>query len=169
MNPTQYLAFIPLLFYSIALSELLGQWKRFFDRTALYWPYILTAIIFTEIVIYNVFNYLEVIGDLGDVGYFRCWVFLLQPILFLVTVKALTPDQNIVDIPAFFRKRIPLVFDLMAVFLACHFLPGFSGGSALDLPRIIAILFCLAIAVTRSIPIIYILTVIWLITLILRS
>jgi hypothetical protein len=29
MDPAEDLAFVPLLFYGIALAELLGQWRRF--------------------------------------------------------------------------------------------------------------------------------------------
>jgi hypothetical protein len=33
MEAPEYLAFIPLLFYGIALADLLGQWRRFLMGT----------------------------------------------------------------------------------------------------------------------------------------
>ena len=53
MEAPEYLAFIPLLFYGIALADLLGQWRRFFDGDYFYLPYFLTTLIFTEVAIWN--------------------------------------------------------------------------------------------------------------------
>ena len=76
MEASEYLAFIPLLIYGIALADLLGQWRRFFDRDYFYLPYFLTTLIFTENAIWSVYGYLEVTSHLWH------WIFsvLVVPI-----------------------------------------------------------------------------------------
>jgi len=59
MDSTEYLAFVPLLLYGIALADLfdlLGQWRRFFDKEYLYWPYFLTTVMVTELAIRTCFS-----------------------------------------------------------------------------------------------------------------
>ena len=94
MDPAEYLAFVPLLIYGIALADLLGQWRRFFDKDYFYFPYFLTTIIFTEAAVWNVYKYLEVVTNLEGVSYAQYWAYLVQPVLFLITVSALTPESN---------------------------------------------------------------------------
>ena len=168
MNPSEYLAFIPLLFYGISLADLLGQWRRFFEKDYLYWPYFLTTLIFTETAIYNVFMYLEIAGDLKDISYYHYWIFLVQPILFLLIVHALTPEQDDKDTEGYFKKRIPIVFGLMAIYIAWHLLPEFSTSEHLLYPRLIGSALCVAIAVSRSIPLIYVMGAVWLLSLFMR-
>ena len=69
MIPSEYLAFIPLLIYGIALADLLSQWKRLFNPKDLFIPYLLMTIILTETALYNVFVYAEVINKLGGQTY----------------------------------------------------------------------------------------------------
>jgi hypothetical protein len=124
MDPAEYLAFVPLLFYGIALAELLGQWRRFFDRDYFHLPYFMTTVVFTELAIWNVYGYLAAVEKLENATYPEYWAYLLQPILFLLTVSALTPDADDRDTKAFFARRIRLIYGLMAAFLCSHFLDG---------------------------------------------
>ena len=71
MQPSEYLAFIPLLIYGLALADLLGQWRRFFEREYFYLPYFLVTLIFTEVAIWNVFIYLGVTKQLEGISYFQ--------------------------------------------------------------------------------------------------
>ena len=168
MNPAEYLAFIPLLLYGGSLVELLSQWRRFFDKEYLYLPYFLTTIIFTEMAIWNVFIYLGIASQLNDMSYYRYWPYLLQPIIFLLTVHALTPDKGNKDTAGYFKRRISVIFGLMAAYIACHFLPGFSVSEDLDYPRLVGIGLCLLIAVWRKVYLVYGLVVIWIISLFFR-
>ena len=168
MSTTEYLAFIPLLIYGIALADLLSQWKRFFDKELMYWPYFLATVMFTEIAIWNVYSYMYIIKDILEIEYFKYWIHLLQPLLFLLTVNALTPDSENKDTEGYFRKRISLIFILMAGFIACHFIPGFGHESGLELPRIIGVGMCLAVAFSRKPSWVYAMAAIWIISLFLR-
>ena len=110
MDPAEYLAFVPLLFYGIALADLLGQWRRFFDRSYFYFPYFFTTIMFTESAIWNVYQYLDIVAILDGVRYAQYWLYLIQPIIFLITVSALTPESNILDTKGHFQEKIPLIY-----------------------------------------------------------
>ena len=171
MDPAEYLAFVPLLFYGIALADLLGQWRRFFDKDYFYLPYFLTTIIFTEVAVWNVYRYLEVVSHLEDVRYAQYWLYLVQPILFLLTVSALTPEFETQDTKCYFKERFSLVYGLFAIFVASHFLSGF--GSMIPLTymtytRIIVIGFSVVISLTKRIWLIYVTTVVWFLSLLLR-
>ena len=60
MDPEEYLAFIPLLIYGLAIADLLNEWRRFFKKEQWYLPYTIMSIIFTETAIYNVFIYINI-------------------------------------------------------------------------------------------------------------
>ena len=167
-STTEYLAFIPLLIYGMSIADLLGQWKRFFDKDHLYWPYFLTTIMFTEIAIWNVYSYMYIIKDIVDIAYFSYWIHLLQPLLFLLTVNALTPELENKDTKGYFEKRISLIFLLMAGFIACHFIPGFGHDQSLDIPRIIGVGLCIVVAILRKPFWVYLMSGIWLISLLVR-
>jgi hypothetical protein len=169
MEPAEYLAFIPLLFYGMALAELLSQWRRFFDKDFLYWPYILTTIVFTEVAIFNVYLYLDVTEVLAGIGYYQYWRYLSQPIVFLLTVSALTPEAENRNTEAYFKQRLPIIFGLMAVFIASHLLPGLGNSVQVNPARIAAIAICLLIAFTRKVELVYVMTVVWLVSLFMRG
>lgn len=169
MDPAEYLAFIPLLFYGIALAELLGQWRRFMDPGYFYGPYVLTTLMFTEVAIWNVYLYLDVVAALEGISYYRYWLYLAQPMVFLLIVSALTPEAENRDTAGYFKKRMPIVFGLMAVFITIHLVPSFTQAPPVNIPRIAAILFCVVIAVTGRPSLVYVLAVIWVASLFMRG
>lgn len=169
MDPSEYLAFVPLLFYGIALADLLGQWRRFFDKAFLYWPYFLTTIMLTEVAVWNVYMYLEVVAHLEGIGYFRYWLYLVQPMIFLITVSALTPEAENQDTEGYFKQRISIVFGLIAAYIASHFLPAFYHSADFDYVRMISIAICILIAVTRRTWLVYVMAVVWFLGLFLRA
>jgi hypothetical protein len=69
MESSEYLSFIPLLIYGLAIADLLSEWKRLFDKTQWYFPYLLTTIVLTELAIYNVFIYANLISELEGTSY----------------------------------------------------------------------------------------------------
>ena len=168
MDPAEYLAFVPLLFYGMALADLLGQWRRFFDRNYFYFPYFLTTIIFTEAAVWNVYQYLEVVLYLEGIRYARYWLYLIQPIILLLTVSALTPDSDNQDTKRYFQERFSLVYGLAALFVFSHFLSGFTSLLTLTYTRIALLLLSIAIAVTKKIWLIYLTGVIWFLSFLLR-
>ncbi len=168
MDPAEYLAFVPLLFYGIALADLLGQWRRFFDREYFYLPYFLTTVVFTELAIWNVYGYLAVVDRLENATYRQYWAYLLQPMLFLLTVSALTPESEDRDTREYFANRLSLIYGLMAAFIASHFLSSHQPDSPVTIPRLIGTALCLAVAVTRRLELIYVLLVVWLVGIVRR-
>jgi hypothetical protein len=134
----------------------------------LHWPYFITTLIFTESAIWNVFIYLDIAGDLRDITYYEYWPYLIQPIIFLVTVHALTPNKHDKNTAAYFSDRISVIFGLMAVYIGCHFLQGFEGLESLGISRIIGIAMCIIIAVTKKVSLVYVLGAIWVVSLFFR-
>lgn len=168
MSSGEILAFIPSFLYGIALAELFSQWRRFFQKQYRYWPYIITTIIFTEIAIWNVYLFLVQIQDSRLITYHEYWLFLIQPIIFLLLVHAFTPEIKLKDTETYFKKRIPLVFGLSAFYFAFHMTPSFSGSMKEILLRVIAIIICVIIALTRNIKVIYAFGILWFLTLYFR-
>ena len=161
MDTSEYLAFVPLLLYGIALADLLGQWRRFFEKKYLYWPYFLTTVMFTELAIRNVFLYIAVVRELDGIRYFHYWMELTQPMIFLMAVSALTPDSADRDTKDYFEKRITIVFALLAVFIASHFLPAYGVTVTMNYARVAAVVICVSIAVTRKVWLVYVLGGLW--------
>jgi hypothetical protein len=168
MDPAEYLAFVPLLFYGIALADLIGQWRRFFDRDYFYFPYFLTTIIFTEASVWNVFQYLVVVSHLEGIRYAQYWLYLIQPMLLLLTVSALTPESENSDTKGYFHERLSLVYGLAAIFVSSHFLSGFASMTSLTYTRIVLIALSFTIALTKKIWLIYLTAVVWFVGLLLR-
>lgn len=168
MSSGEILAFIPSFLYGIALAELFSQWRRFFQKKYRYWPYVITTIIFTEIAIWNVYLFLVQIQDSTLITYHEYWLFLIQPIIFLLLVHAFTPEVELKDTETYFRKRIPTVFGLTAVYFALHITPDFSVSNYANWLRISGILVCSFIAITRSLKAIYVFAILWFLTLFFR-
>ncbi len=161
MDTSEYLAFVPLLLYGMGLTALLGQWRRFFEKKYLYWPYFLTTVMLTELAIRNVFLYLEIVRKLDGIRYFHYWLELTQPMLFLMAVSALTPDSAESSTKDYFNKRITIVFALFAVFISTHFLPEYGVTVTMDYARVAAVVICVSIAVTRRAWLVYVLGGLW--------
>lgn len=168
MSSGEILSFIPSFLYGIALAELFSQWRRFFEKQYRYWPYIITTLVFTEVAIWNVYLFLVQIQDSTLIAYHEYWLFLVQPIIFVVLVHAFTPEVELTDTEAYFKKRTPIVFGLTAIYLASHLTTDFGIGNTTMWFRIIGIVICLIIAFTRNTKAIYAFAIFWLLTLYFR-
>lgn len=168
MSASDLLSFIPLLLYGVALAELFSQWRRFFDKEYLYWPYVVTTVVFIEVAIWNVYLFFVMSEDIAAANYFQYWVFLLQPILFLILVHALTPDRDVKDTEFYFKKRMPVVFGLMAIYIASHMIEGMDTFDKIHIARLFAVGICASIALSRKVFLVYLMGVLWIISLFLR-
>jgi hypothetical protein len=123
MSTAEYLAFIPLLLYGLGLSTLLGEWKRIFDRKEMFLPYSLMTLCLTEIAIYNVFIYSRLLDKLAGLSYLHYLILLISPFLFFLVAHVFIPEpeKNTKD---HFIKRMPLIYSLMALLIACNYLYG---------------------------------------------
>ena len=169
MESTEYLAFIPLLLYGIALADLLGEWKRFFDPDTRYLPYLLMTLVLTETAVYNVYIYLAIVKQLGSLDYVGYLSFLFPPFAFLMAVNSFTPDKEVVKTKEYFVKRMPIFFSLIAIFVATHFFYFFGETIRFVLYyRIILILVMLIAGFTRKIWLVYLFAGMWFVTFLIK-
>lgn len=167
MAPTEYLAFIPLLIYGMAIANLLGEWKRLFSRDNWYFPYLIYTIVFTELAIYNVFIYVKLLDLIVGKPYLVYLGFILPPFLYIMMVNVFTPEKED-DTKEYFEKNMPVFLTLMAAFIASHFLFHFDESTTTIIGRIFSIVAVLITAYFRKKWMVYALTVMWLILLFSR-
>ena len=170
MSTEEYLLFIPLLIYGIVLSRLLGEWKRFFDLANWHGPYIATIVVFTEIAIWNIYNFLAVFRLDPEPSYTTYLRVLVTPFLFLLGVNALLREDDadgLVD-RSEFASRMRLSYALMACFVGAHLLQRFQGDDEQTLFRLPAFLVMVAIAWFRKDWLVYLLAAIWIASLVWR-
>ncbi|MCT4587958.1 MAG: hypothetical protein N4A71_09065 [Carboxylicivirga sp.] len=168
MDVTEYLAFLPLLIYGIALADLFGEWKRLLEPKGLYLPYILFTIVLTEIAVYNVFVYAELVSHLSGIKYYDYMVKLLPPFLFMLTVNAFTPDKG-ADTKTYFDKQMPNFCVMMAVFMGTRFFYDFGESQITIIGRIVSMALTLLAGFTRKVWLTYVLVVVWFIFIFSRS
>ena len=168
METTEYLAFVPLLIYGIGLADLLGEWKRLFDPKEWYAPYSIFTIILTEVAVYNIFIYRQLLGQLSGQNYLGYLLFLLPPFLFMLATVSFTPDKES-STRDYFIKQMPVFFSLLALFIASHFLFTFNESVFTLINRIVIIIILLITGFTRKVWLIYIVALMWLLTFILRA
>ncbi|MEN8251055.1 MAG: hypothetical protein ABFS32_19130 [Bacteroidota bacterium] len=167
MAASEYLAFLPLLIYGIALADLFSEWKRLFNPKGLFIPYSLFTIILTEIAVYNVFVFAELLSELDGITYYNYLSYLLPPFIFLLTVNIYTPEKD-TDTKTYFIKQMPVFFTLMALFSASHFLYDFSENTGTLIIRLVSIAMFAITGFSRKVWMTYALAVVWLILLIFR-
>jgi hypothetical protein len=170
MDAEEYLLFIPLLIYGIVLSRLLGEWRRFFDFANWHGPYIVTVVVFTEIAIWNIFNFLDVFRGKSASSYLTYLALLLAPFLFLLSVNALLEEEDrdgLVDREEF-ASRMRLSYALMACFVALHLLPMYRADDGELIFRLPALVIVVAISWLRKEWLVYLLGAVWLLSLLRR-
>jgi len=168
MDVTEYLAFLPLLIYGIALADLFGEWKRLFEPKGVYLPYILFTIVLTEIAVYNVFVYAELVSELSGLEYYDYLLKLIPPFLFMLTVNAFTPDKG-ADTKTYFEKQMPNFCVMMAVFMGTLFFYDFGESKITVYGRVLSMTITLITGFTRKIWMCYLLVALWFIFIFFRS
>jgi len=168
MDASEYLSFLPLLLYGIALADLFSQWKRFFNPEQLFIPYLFMTIILTETALYNVFIYAKLLDELSGLSYFNYLSYLLPPFLFMLTTNIFTPDQDS-ETEEYFIKQMPIFFTLLALFAACHFLYEFDENATILIIRIIALLILFLTGIFRRIWMVYFVCIIWIVSLFVKG
>jgi hypothetical protein len=170
MDPIEYLLFIPLLMYGIVLTHLFGEWKRFFDLENWHWPYIITVVVFTEIAIWNIYTFLDVISRDESHSYLSYLGLLGAPFLFMLSVNALLAGEGaggLVDREEFGR-RMRLSYFFMGCFVMFHFVPLFGPNDGLNGPRAVAATILFLVAWLKKERLVYLLGVVWLVSLVIR-
>jgi hypothetical protein len=168
MSATDYLSFLPLLIYGIAIADLLSEWKRLFEKKEFFLPYALFTVMLTEVAIYNVFIYAELIKDLEGLRYGQYLIYLLPPFLFMMVANVFTPDKG-EDTRLYFIKQRPLFFSLVSVFMATHFLFDFNEAPNLVYIRLIYIAIFFVVGFIKKIWPTYVVFALWLISIFIRE
>jgi hypothetical protein len=168
MTYSEVLSFLPLLIYGIAIAELLSQWKRFINVQRLFLPYTLVAIILTELALYNVFLFAELVEDLTLISYYHYLKYILPPFIFMLTVNIFTPNKK-ADTREYFIENMPIFFTLLAIFISTHFLFEFNENSVVNVGRIIAVGLAFLTGITRKIWMVYLFFLYWVIIMIVKG
>ena len=168
MDPAEYLAIIPLLIYGIGLTDLLSEWKRIFDKEDRYLLYVIYTIILTEVAIYNVVIYVDLVNTFPEQTYGQYLGYLLPPILFMMVVNVFTPNEES-KTEEYFMGNIRLILVLLAVFVGSHFFYSFNEQENNYILRGLMIVLLLATAYFKKQWMMYLIAAIWLIGVIMRS
>lgn len=167
MNASEYLIFLPLLFYGLALSNLLSQWKRLFYLETLYVPYAMYTILLTETALYNVYVYFDLIAALEYVSYYNYLIYLLPPFLFMLCIHIFTPDEG-AETEEYFMKHVTKFSLMTALFIGSHFLFEFKEVDHAFFLRMAFILFLVLSAFFRKRWTHYAIFGFWLITFLMK-
>ena len=168
MAHAEYLALIPLLIYGIGLTDLLSQWHRLFDRENRYPIYLIFTLVLTEVAIYNVVIYVDLVQAFPHQTYFAYLASMVPPILFLMVVNVFTPDEG-TQTKAYLFENARLIFSLMAVFVASHYFYPFEEKASTVFQRGLFIFFLLTTAYFRKEWMMYLLAALWLVGLLQRG
>jgi hypothetical protein len=165
----QALAFVPLLIYGFGISKLLSEWGRLFDSKKYFLPYLLFTIMLTEVAVYSVFVYTQLLLKLPDLNYLTYLSYLIPPFLFFLVTNVFTPDKG-ADTKEYFIKKMPLFFILLALFFGSQFLYDMHESNYVHIIRLVVIVVLILTGLFyRKVWITYVLVVIWLIAIIIRG
>ena len=164
MSTSEYLAFLPMLIYGIALADLFHQWSRFINLKQIFFPYLLLTVILTETALYNVFLFAGLLEHLEGLTYANYLVYLVPPFLFLLTTIFFTPGED-ADTEEYFMKHMPVFMSLFALFIASHILYEFNEQKFVFVLRGIAILLLVLAGILRKKWLIYLFAVLWILSL----
>ena len=172
MDIVEFLLFIPLLIYGLALSSLLGQWKHLVDVENWYWPYLVTVIVFTEVAVWNIYGFLDVFNQRAAHSYISYLADLSAPLLLLLAVNSLVREEadgggesvgkvRVITAEGF-ADRIRSTYFFMGCFVALHLLPQFRADDGSLWVRLPAIVILFAIAWSKKTWLVYVLGAVWI-------
>ena len=160
MKASEVLAFLPLLIYGIAIAELFSQWKRFINFKRLYLPYALLTIILTEIALYNVYLFSQLVSEINSMNYKSYLLYIVPPFIFMISVNIFTPEKED-DTEVYFKENMPIFFTLTALFVASHFFFKFDEPDMMYLVRIVLIIWLLLTGIFRKTWMVYVFVALW--------
>jgi hypothetical protein len=168
MEATEYLAFLPLLIYGIALADLFREWKRFLNLKEIFLPYLIVTIILTETALYNVFAFAGLLENLAGQSYSSYLLYLAPPFLFMLATSFFTPEKNS-DTEEYFMKNMPVFLTFFALFSASHFLYDFNEPTIFIGIRLFSLVYILLTGILRKKWMVYLLGAIWLFSLFIKG
>jgi len=168
MDATQYLAFVPLLIYGLGLTALMSDWKRLFDVKQIYLPYTLLSLVITEVAVYNVFIYIQVIEEFKEQSYLSYLSFLVSPFLFFMAAQVFTPDAG-VNTKEYFAKRMPLFYSLFALLICSHFIYDLVESRYAAIMRLAFMVLIIGVGFSRRPLLTYLVVLCWVVSLFIRG
>lgn len=168
MDATEYLAFLPMLIYGIALADLFREWKRFINLKEIFLPYLIVTIILTETALYNVFAFAGLLENLAGQSYSSYLLYLAPPFLFMLATSFFTPEKNS-DTEEYFMKNMPVFLTFFALFSASHFLYDFNEPTIFIGIRLFSLVYILLTGILRKKWMVYLLGAIWLFSLFVKG
>lgn len=160
MEASEVLAFLPLLIYGIAIAQLFSQWKRFINFKSIYLPYAILTILLTEIALYNVYLFSQLVGEIDSMNYKSYLLYIVPPFIFMISVNIFTPEKED-DTEVYFKENMPIFFALTALFVASHFFFKFEEEDVMYFARIGLIIWLLLTGILRKIWMVYVFVAIW--------
>jgi hypothetical protein len=154
MSKDEFFAFMPLLIYGIAISELVMHWRDYLKSDRRYWPHLISGLFTLEVVFLN-FYFLYDKLDLLFENYYAFLFRLTSPLVMLLAVSVYTPEPE-KSVKAYFLDKMPTFFSLLALFITLNMLQELVFNSFLII-RLITIAICLLIAYTKKVWLIYLL------------
>ncbi len=146
MSKDEFFAFMPLLIYGIAITELVRHWRDYLNKDRRYWPHLITGLILLELAFVNFYYLYDTLDDL-----FRTYPhFLLRltpPLILLLTTSVYTPEEDR-NVKEYFDAKVSLIYVLLGLFITVNIITE-SGISFVNLVRILAVVICFLIAITR--------------------
>lgn len=168
MDATQYLAFVPLLIYGLGLTTLMSDWKRFLDPNQIYLPYTLLSLVVTEVAVYNVFIYIQLIAEFHEQSYLSYLSFLVAPFLFFMGAQVFTPDHG-ANTKEYFLKRMSLFYTLFALLIGSHFIYELAETQYATIMRLIFIVLIIGVGFSRKPWLTYVVVLFWVVSLFIRG
>ena len=153
MSKDEFFAFMPLLLYGIAISNLVMHWRDYLKKDRRYWPHVLTGIMLLELAFVN-FYYLYDKLELLFETYHLFLMRLSPPLIFLLTSSVYTPEEDR-EVKEYFHSNSTMVYSLLALFISINTISEFQNNFITKV-RITAILLAIIIAVTRKYWIIWV-------------
>jgi len=146
---------MPILLLSLGIGDILLHWKDYFQRERIYLPHLVTGVMIVEVGIRNYYLLFSELDSISQMTYNEFLARLVPPMFFLLAAAAFTPDEDS-DIKEYFQRRIPVVFSLLAGFIAAHWLVRFQIDYTFYV-RASAVAGCLLMVILRRPSFIYVL------------
>jgi len=155
MSQEEFYSIMPILLLSLGIGDILLHWKDYFQKERRYWPHIITGLMIVEVGIRNYFLLFNELYFIAHMTYNQFLARLLPPMLFLLAAAAFTPDES-EDTKAYFQRRLRVVFSLLALFIASHWLVQFRIDYTFFV-RAVAVTGCMLMVILRKPAFIYVL------------
>ncbi len=147
MSKDEFFAFMPLLIYGIAVSELIMHWRDYLKKDRRYIPHLVTGIILLELAFVNFYYLYDSLESLF-IDYPHFLLRISSPIVLLLTISVYTPESDH-DVKEYFKANSSIIYTLLAIFILINIFIEFDF-NFINLIRFIAVLICALIALTKK-------------------